>query len=275
MKTFPVKRDSSGHACLNLASGTRTDWSWNNLDFSPYATLRRNPYLARVFDALGFLSAQRKQRLRETDPAIISWDLARGIPFPADTFDVVYHSHFLEHLPRRAAKTFLADCRRVLRPGGILRIVVPDLEAIVRMYSLAIDELDSGNRAAEPNHEQAIYELFDQIVRSESSGTAQQPNLVRRMIEKWLRGGADRTGENHRWMYDRHSLRRLLSDLGFENIRQHTAATSSIPHWENFSALDLEGDGTPYKSHSLYLEARAPELDDRVHETLATAPINV
>jgi SAM-dependent methyltransferase len=254
MKTFPVKRNSEGRAYLNLACGTRTDWSWNNLDFSPYATLRHYPRVARLMDALGFLSTERKQRLGETDPEIIRWNLARGVPFPSDTFDVVYHSHFFEHLPRQAAKTFLAECRRVLKPGGVLRIVLPDLEAIVLMYIHAVGELDQGSQPAAFNHERAIFELFDQMVRSESSGT--KPNPVNRAIEKLLRGGADKTGENHRWMYDRHSLGRLLDDLGFEEIRLHSPATSSIPQWDEFAHLDRNPDGTPYKLYSLYLEAR-------------------
>lgn len=256
MKTFPIKRSAEGRAYLNLACGTRTDWKWNNLDFSPYATLRRYPLLARLVDALGFLSAERKQRLDETDPEIIRWNLARGIPFPSDTFDVVYHSHFFEHLPRHAAKAFLAECQRVLKPGGVLRIVLPDLETIVLMYIHAVGELDQGSRFAALNHEEAIFELFDQMVRTESSGTMQQRNPVKRAIEKLLRGGADKTGENHRWMYDRHSLGRLLGDLGFADIRQHSAATSSVPEWDEFAHLDRDPDGTPYKPHSLYLEAR-------------------
>jgi SAM-dependent methyltransferase len=268
MKTLPIKRNSEGRAYLNLACGTRTDWSWNNLDFSPYATLRHYPRLARLMEALGFLSAERKQRLSETDPEIIRWNLARGVPFPADTFDVVYHSHFFEHLPRPAAKTFLAECRRVLKPGGVLRMVLPDLEAIVLMYIHAVGELDRGSsRTAALNHEQAIFELFDQMVRSESSGTKQQQNAVKRAIEKLLRGGADKTGENHRWMYDRHSLRLLLDDVGFEDIRQHSPETSSIREWDEFAYLDRNPDGTPYKQHSLYLEARKEMSSQKRIET--------
>jgi SAM-dependent methyltransferase len=275
MKTFLIKRGSEGRAYLNLACGTRTDWSWNNLDFSPYATLRHYPRLARLIDSLGFLSAERKQRLGETDPEIIRWNLARGIPFPADTFDVVYHSHFFEHLPRQAAKTFLAECQRVLKPGGVLRMVLPDLEAIVLMYIHAVGELDRGSRPAALDHEGAIFELFDQMVRSESSGTMQQPNPVKRAIEKLLRGGADKTGENHRWMYDRHSLGRLLDDLGFKEIRQQSPATSSILEWDEFAHLDRNSDGSPYKLHSLYLEARkemsAPQRVETPKEKVGAA----
>ena len=90
MKHFPIKRDDSGRALLNLACGTRTDWSWNNLDFSPYATLRRYPLLAGILDSVGFLSEERLQRLESIDPEIIRWNLARGIPFSGESFEIEF-----------------------------------------------------------------------------------------------------------------------------------------------------------------------------------------
>lgn len=253
MKTFPIKRSADGRALLNLACGALTDWRWNNLDFSPYATLRRHPVLAWALSKFGLVSPERKKRLALIDPEIIRWNLARGIPFPSDSFDAVYHSHFLEHLPRAAAKPFLTECCRVLKPGGTLRIVVPDLETIVGMYTLAIVDMDAGNWRAATEHERAIYEMFDQMVRTESSGTQEQRNPLKRALEKLLRGNADKTGELHRWMWDRHSLGRVLRDLGFENVCQKSAATSSVPELQ-FSSLDSV-EAHPY---SLYLEARKP-----------------
>jgi SAM-dependent methyltransferase len=243
---FPIHRDPSGRALLNLACGTRTDWTWNNLDFSPYATLRRHPLLASVMYAVGLLSDQRLERLETIDPGIIRWNLARGIPFEDASFDLVYHSHFLEHLDRLVAVRHLRECQRVLKPGGILRIVVPDLEAIVRKYCETMEEPDA--------HEHAIKQLFDQMVRTESTGPNEQKPWVRR-VERLLRGNPYSTGENHRWMYDRHTLGRVLTELGFEEVSTHVAATSAIAGWEKF-CLDLNPDGTPYKSDSLYMEAR-------------------
>jgi ubiquinone/menaquinone biosynthesis C-methylase UbiE len=61
-------------------------------------------------------------------------DLTYGIPFPDATVDFVYSSHFLEHLNRPAGIRLLRDCYRVLRPGGAIRICVPDLEKAVQFY---------------------------------------------------------------------------------------------------------------------------------------------
>lgn len=57
---------------------------------------------------------------------VIVANLCKGIPFPDQTFDIVYHSHLLEHFSKSDAAGFVNECHRVLRPGGIIRVVVPD-----------------------------------------------------------------------------------------------------------------------------------------------------
>jgi len=253
LKRFPVKTDARGRALLNLACGTRTDANWNNVDFSHYALLRHHDFAVRVLRKLGLVSDQRYVRLQAIDRDVIRWNLTRGIPFDDNTYDVVYHSHFLEHLDRQAAFSCLRECYRVLKPGGILRVVVPDLELLVQWYRESLGELDRGNLDAESRHERAIHDLFDQMVRTVSSGTAEQKPWVRR-IERLIRGNAATTGENHRWMYDRHSLGRLLTQIGFTAVHEQRATTSAIAGWEN-CFLDYDPGGKAYKPESLYLEA--------------------
>src|SRR5262245_32947651 len=60
-------------------------------------------------------------------------DLSR---FPDGTFDAVYASHVLEHLaPRGALEAGLSEWHRVLRPGGILYVSVPDLDLLCRLFA--------------------------------------------------------------------------------------------------------------------------------------------
>jgi len=65
---------------------------------------------------------------------VIKCDLLIGFPFGNGEFDVVYHSQVLEHFPKDKSAYFILECYRVLKPGGILRVVVPDLEDIARTY---------------------------------------------------------------------------------------------------------------------------------------------
>ena len=53
---------------------------------------------------------------------------------PARSVDAVWACHFLEHLPRPQAKALLSDCHRVLKPGGKLGLVVPDMRAVLEKY---------------------------------------------------------------------------------------------------------------------------------------------
>jgi hypothetical protein len=60
------------------------------------------------------------------------------------------------------------------------------------------------------------------------------------------------SGEIHQWMYDRFSLKRLLSDNGFKDIIQVSYNSSKIPNWEKYS-LD-EKDMQVRKPDSLFME---------------------
>jgi SAM-dependent methyltransferase len=250
-----VKRLIDGRALINLGCGTRTHWAWNNLDSSPYARIRRHRSVAVFLKRVGVLSTLRFKRLEAMDPDIIYWDLRRGIPFEDQTFDIVYHSHLLEHVDRDQARKFLKECRRVLKSNSVLRVVVPDLESLVHQYLGAVAALDKREEEADVRHRQAVCELFEQMVRKEAAGIAMQRPWVR-VLERLLRrgGSAAQAGELHRWMYDRHSLGSLLSDVGFREIKRVDAFVSRVEGWTSFN-LDTEPDGSIYKPNSLYMEA--------------------
>ncbi|HBF33210.1 TPA: methyltransferase type 11 [Candidatus Sumerlaeota bacterium] len=108
------------------------------------------------------------------DPSVLVHDLSKGIPFGDNTCDVVYQSHVLEHLPRNAAKGMLQECRRVLRPGGILRVAVPDLEQVCRMYLQKLEAALAGDVAAAHDHEWMVVELIDQCIRQKSGGAMRE-----------------------------------------------------------------------------------------------------
>lgn len=105
-----------------------------------------------------------------TGKDVIAADLGKGIPFPDDYFDVVYHSHLLEHFSKSDAPKFLKECHRVLCKGGVIRVVVPDLEAIVKQYLTSLEQSRSGDANANSDHEWMAIELLDQMVRVRSGG---------------------------------------------------------------------------------------------------------
>jgi len=243
---------------LNLASGGQAHPDWTNVDFFParvrYALPVVGPVMRRAREGRGHYVTASGAR-------VLVADLRKGVPFPDASFDVVYHSNFLEHLERPEARRFLEECRRVLRPGGLTRVVVPDLEEKARSYLAA---LASGDVAA---HDFAIADLIDQMVRTKHGGELADllepgrddhaPKPLRQRIGERLVGTprADETGELHRWMYDRESLARELVAAGFERPAYRAHNESEIPGWDRYR-LDEKPDGSPLHHACLYAEAR-------------------
>lgn len=120
--------------------------------------------------------------VRSQNPAVIEFDVRRGLPFNDDSFDVVYHSHVLEHLTAADGERLMQECRRVLRPGGVLRVVVPDLETIAALYLEKLRRVDSQKEETIADYWWMKLELLDQMVRDTSGGLMGQymadPNIV-------------------------------------------------------------------------------------------------
>src|SRR5262245_53318777 len=95
-------------------------------------------------------------------PHVISHDLSRDIPLPTGSCDVVYHSAALEHMRCPDARRFLEECWRILRPGGILRVAVPDLEKICRLYLEKLHAACNGAAGADDDYDWMLLEMYDQ-----------------------------------------------------------------------------------------------------------------
>lgn len=124
---------------LNFGCGDRIADGWINIDFhSDNAAIRRV-------------------------------NLLTGFPFPDNYFSAVYSSHVLEHFTPEQALSLLSEAYRVLKPGGILRIVVPDLREVCQEY-LRILQLSDKDPQKAGLYEWITIELLDQLVRSRPTG---------------------------------------------------------------------------------------------------------
>ena len=109
----------------------------------------------------------------DIDPASLEVkkvNILQGLPYPDNSFDVVYHSNVLEHLPKQKGAEMISECFRVLNPGGILRINVPDLEKICREYLLNMEKAILGNEIAAHNYDWMLIEMLDQVGRNKGGG---------------------------------------------------------------------------------------------------------
>lgn len=223
---------------------------------------------------------------QEEGDTVLAWDLRDGLPFPDKSCDVVYASHVIEHFDRTGAQHFLRECRRVLRPGGIIRLVAPDLEGIAASYLACLAAAKRGEPGADSKYEWAVIELLDQLARHQSGGemlkhwcqsvVPAEEFIVQRVgAEYWqtrqhCRGGLRHDspvtaldigrfrlgGEVHQWMYDRYSLGKLAMRCGFQDVRSCLAGDSAIAGFAEYG-LETESDGSPYKPDSFFIEAVA------------------
>ena len=252
MKNFRIKKLSDGRAMLNLACGTVMNWDWNNIDFSPYAKLVKFKKLTKIFNSVGILSKKRYERLANVSPDIISWDLRKGIPFNDKKFDVVYCSHFLEHIYRDSVSLIIRECQRVIKIGGLIRVVVPDLKSIIKLYTIFTSKSGIEKNFDFNEYNEILESLFGQMVREEPVGTSEQSRFVRR-VESYIRGNAAKVGELHKWMYDQYSLAYLFRKEGFGDCEVFTPVTSRIKGWVEFN-LDTTEDGLERHPDSIYFE---------------------
>ncbi len=124
-------------------------------------------------------------------------NVAKRFPFGDNRVACIYSSEMLEHLPREVAPGFLLECHRVLIPGGILRIAVPDLDAMTQRYD-----------SADPDS--WLHELF----------------------ALYSKGDKNR----HWWHYNEGSLRKRLEEAGFMKIHRCRAGDGRCPDIDTIEA---------------------------------------
>lgn len=180
-----------------------------NFDGSPRLRLEQNPLSGALFRATG----------KTLFPGTIRYgDIVAGLPVEDGSVDAVYSSHVLEHLYRDDLPRALANTWRVLRPGGVFRLVLPDLEWRMRAYVAA---QDGANPAA-----------AEAFMRGTLLGVATAP----RGPEGYLRAAIGNA--EHRWMYDFGSMKAHLEAAGFVGIRRCAIGDSGDPMFDRVESHD-------------------------------------
>lgn len=91
----------------------------------------------------------------------LSWDLRRPLPFADGAVDAVFLEHVFEHMSYRETLDVLGHARRALRPGGVLRVGVPDAGMYAQMYAADPDGLKQF-RAGRATPMLALREVFQE-----------------------------------------------------------------------------------------------------------------
>lgn len=156
-------------------------------------------------------------------------DLTKPLPFDANSVSFIYGSHVLEHLYLIDAQKLLVECKRVLKPGGVIRLVVPDLNAFVKEYLASKNGGKNTSAAADRFNDQLAFR----------SRTPPQGNVLFKLYALW------KDFHHHKWMYDSDSLIQYVQDAGFVEVEQKGFLESRIPGIEEVeeAARVLNGAG--------------------------------
>lgn len=158
---------------------------------------------------------------------VIKINLLKSFPFLDNTFDVVYHSQFIEHLSHEKALAFMSECHRILKPNGVLRVVTPDLrnQAVEYLRNLQA-VLDSPNdEGAKLRYDWIRLEMLDQLTRHTSGGDMVTfLSLSGRDIRDYLWQRLGRSGQNMIPDAESVNKEKSLKDL-LRNIRNYVIAS--------------------------------------------------
>jgi SAM-dependent methyltransferase len=190
---------------IQIGCGQSPIGGWVNYDNSPSIQLAKLPQtLIKMAGKLKLLDSQSIAYIRFCRANGIRYcDATRLIPWPDASVEAIYSSHMIEHLDRADADLFLREARRVLQPGGVIRLSTPGLKQLAAAY------------ASDGDCDRFIESLFTCVDRPRS--------LLARLRDAF-------TGPRHHlWLYDEASLCALLARNGFRNATALTPGTTTMP----------------------------------------------
>ena len=157
-------------------------------------------------------------------------DLNDPFPFESETVDFIHSEGCLCQFDLEAGYRFLAECFRILKPGGVMRLLTPDLKQLVRRYIQSVDQGDN-----------ALVELWNREV-----GIPLKTNTLAEVLNIGIRN-------LHQFVYDEEILTLALQQCGF--------SVNQLGYQQSGSAelrgLDVR---TPDNSTYMYFECRKDQF---------------
>lgn len=211
----------------------------------------RAPYLAAQVASLCISDTTRELKLNlgsgaaqlegwigvDLPPAELALHLGWRLPFADESVAFIYCSHTLEHLYKEEAVELLREAHRVLAPAGVVRLVVPDVEASLRAYAGGDEQYFSARRKLWSRSSRTCATPLELILKNVGAGT--RPDRL------W----------GHKYGYDFETLAHVLREAGFACILRSGYMKS--PHAA--LRIDTEGRTNGFKHgddyFSLFVEA--------------------
>ncbi|MEJ0065406.1 MAG: methyltransferase domain-containing protein [Caulobacteraceae bacterium] len=162
----------------------------------------------------------------ELAPTIFHMDATKPFPLDDSAFGYVFSEHMIEHIDYADAGAMLRECHRVLRPGGVIRIVTPDLTALVALLSAPREGI-AGD----------YYAFFERHFLPPGHPPTEAA-VANAFFRAW----------GHRFIYDEPTLRLRLEEAGFGQVVRRRlgesdhAALAGLEHESRYppGLLDFE-----------------------------------
>ena len=193
-------KNSQGKVWLNVASGNYFMDGFIHVDSNwlvPVAGLY--PLIKPLLKQPGREWLEKFNEGRKKGPFVYA-NCAKPLNVSANSVDHILASHFIEHLYHKNAVTILESFHRMLKPGGTLHVIVPDLECRARKY---VSELGDPKSP-------------DVFIDSLTYHAETMPRALIRFLR--ATGCFD---EGHHWMYDQYSMRAIVEKIGFEVLEKN------------------------------------------------------
>ncbi|OGA54331.1 MAG: hypothetical protein A3G25_09985 [Betaproteobacteria bacterium RIFCSPLOWO2_12_FULL_63_13] len=158
-------------------------------------------------------------------------DLRRPLKISDGTVDGIFCEHVLEHLTYAEVSRLLGECYRVMKPGSVLRVIVPDVSLFVQHYS----EGDNG-----------WFERWETLMFIQSADAAR---ASRRLVSPMQAVSFVTQEYGHVSAWDFETLSIYLTNSGFGQVKRAGFMQGQC------SELFLDKDDEGRKFVSLYTEA--------------------
>jgi len=227
---------------VNLGCGPVGKDDWINVDWGILAFLHRIPFFEKTLLKTRLFPKGYNVRWPKN---LKLHNCKKKLPFKNNSVDFIYTSHFLEHFKKFEAEKIVKDCFRVLKPGGAIRITVPDLEIIackyiekdIKYFQKIFSLMNFNEMATEKNEDFLLGDVlvdnfYPAFYKKETKG-------IGKLLNKFVRP--------HFWMYDYNSLKNLLEKSGFSSVEKLGYKKGIVPDLE---VLDV------FPEMTLYVEAK-------------------
>lgn len=190
---------------LYVQFGGHTDHpeGWDNYEFSPYLRAGKVPVLGKYIK--GFMPFDFHEDIK-------SGSIVSGLPIKDATVDGLYCCHVLEHLTYEDALIALRNSYNYLKPGGVFRLVLPDLQSRCKYYVENYEHMDNPS-----------YWLMQKTLLGKHEGRETGFGSV-------LKGMF--SNSSHLWMWDEKALSKAVLDTGFSSVRRAEFGDSSDSMFE-------------------------------------------